>query len=310
MLSRSHSATLLLLVASFQVSASAQQKAFAEEKTIAAATETGAVEKVEKVEKPEEAEPGCFSPSVKAVTDRPTIASATETTQCGVLELLSGPERVWAGHGVHQDDLSEQLQFGLTPKLDLHYGRSGFFGLGNNPGPLTGQGDTFVGARYRFNKQAHLLPSFGTFYTLKVPTGSVAAGMGTGKYDHALSLLVSKDVPRLHFDFNVTPTFAGRTDRGGYDKNTQLVLFASTPLAYRFTLVAGSFGSTKLNDDIPAYASATLGFTWQVLPRLILDVGWDEGLTSDAPRKRLAFGLSCAPANLYALFRGPRADVH
>jgi hypothetical protein len=292
---------MAILLLCFRLAAAAQEHAASHE------------QEMEHKEHPEskeaEAEPGCLSSSVKAITDRPTVSSGTETTQCGVWEVLSGPERFWTGHGVHQDDVVEETQFGLTPSLDLHYARSNFFSAGSHGGPFTGTGDSFVGARYRFSKESKFVPSFGAFYKMKIPTASPAAGMGTGRYDHSLSFIAGKDLPHAHVDFNVTPTFAGRPDGPGYDKNTELLLFGSVPVAHGLTLIAGGFGFTALNDTTPAYAMGTLGFAWQVVPRLILDVGWDEGLTTAAPRKRIGFGLTCAPGNIYALVRGSKTKV-
>lgn len=257
------------------------------------------------VEKPDE-EPGCFSHNVKAVTDRPTASSGAETTQCGVLEVLFGPERIWQGHGVHQDDIAPGVQFGLTPRLDLHYARTAFFQVGDNPGPLSAVGDTTVGARYRLSNQSKFVPGFGAFYNLKVPTASVSAGIGTGRYDHSLVLIAGKDFGKLHVDFNVAPSWIGRSGVAGYDKNELLVLFGYYPLGHHLTAGLGGVGFTRLNDAAPANASVSTLLNWQVVPRLILDAGFDEGVTSAAPRKRIVFGMTFAPANLYALVAGPR----
>ena len=254
----------------------------------------------------ESAEPGCRSSKVSASTDRPTSSTSTDTTQCGVLEFVTGPERIWAGHGVHQDGMAPSVQFGLTPKLDLHYARATYFRLGNNPGPLSGQGDTFLGARYRFSKQSRLVPSFGTFYTLKVPTASVAKNLGTGRYDHQFMLIVSKDVARLHVDFDVMPNLVGRPDVPGFDKSTSLVLSGGVALPRHLNFSTSVLRSSALNADTPSFVSTSTGLLWQVRPRLILDVGMNEGLTTNAPRKRLCFGFTYAPANLYSLIAGPR----
>ncbi len=262
-------------------------------------------------ERVEANEPGCLSPKINVVTDRPTASSAAETTQCGVLEVLTGPERIWQGRGAHQDDIAPSLQFGLTPNLDLHYARATFFRLGGNPGPLSGSGDTFAGARYKFNKQGKALPSFGAFYTVKLPTGSPSEGFGTGRYDHTLAFIVSKDLPKaVHVDFNVAPQLIGRPDAAGFDKNAQLVLFTYAPSWRHLTFGVGSYGFTKLNDTTPAWSAGAVALDWQAAPRLIFDAGFDEGLTSGAPRKRISFGLTYAPANIYALVRGPRERTH
>jgi hypothetical protein len=254
-------------------------------------------------------ESGCFSNNILASTDRPTYSNSTETTQCGVLEVTGGTDRVWTGHSIHQDDLAQGLQLGLTRSIDLHYSGNLFFNDGSHAGPLSGVSDSYAGIRYRFMRQTHYVPSVGAFYTVKVPTASPLFGMSTGRYDHFLSLLVSKDIPRVHLDFNLTQQMVGRSKASGFDRNQAFVLFASTPVAKNLTLVGGAYGFNSLNPFTPAYAISTVGFDWQVAHRLILDISMDEGLTSGAPRKRLGFGFTYAPRNLYTLLGHSKEPV-
>jgi hypothetical protein len=257
-----------------------------------------------------EEEPSCLSPKLTASTDRPTYSSGTETTQCGVLEILGGTDRVWVGRGLHQDDVAQGLQLGITKSMDFHYAGNLFFRDGNHAGPLSGVSDSYAGVRYRFSRQTKSVPSFGGFYTTKVPTASTAFGLSSGRYDHFLTLIVSKDLPKVHLDFNLTQQMVGRPIGSGYDRNEAFVLFGSAPVMKNLTLVVGGYGFNALNASTPAYGVATVGFDWQVAHRLILDLSMDEGLTSGAPRKRIGFGFTYAPANLYAFFVHPKENVH
>jgi hypothetical protein len=244
----------------------------------------------------------CHSNVYGASTDRPTYSNATATTPCGVVEVTGGPERQWIGHGLHQDDFAEGVQFGLTPRADVHYWASGYFEARKNAGAFSGMGDRFFGVRYRISGPARCLPSTGIFYTVKVPTGSPAAGMGSGRFDHMVALLASQDVTkRLHLDFNLTPQWIGDAATPKWDRNVAIVLFASIPVTGKLTFVGGSYGFTRLNAASPGYAVASVGLDWQVCHRLIFDVSFDEGLTSAAPRRRMGAGFTYAPANLYAL---------
>lgn len=254
--------------------------------------------------------PGCLSSKVAISTDRPTYSNSTETTQCGVLEVTGGTDRVWVGHGLHQDDLAQGLQMGITGAMDFHYSGNMLLQDGSHAGPLSGMSDSYAGVRYRFSRQTRFLPSFGAFYTTKVPTASPAFGLSSGRYDHFLSLLVSKDVRKVHLDFNLTQQMVGRPGASGYDRNEALVLFASVPVAKNLSFVGGAYGFNTLGTATPAYGVSTVGFDWQVSHRLILDLSMDEGLTSGAPRKRLGFGFTYAPANLYTFFVHPREKTH
>jgi hypothetical protein len=245
-------------------------------------------------------ETSCISSSVISVPSRPTVANATDTTQCGVVELEYGLERQWPGDGANRDDLSGGLRFGLTPKLDFHWSSSEFVHLMNGGGDRTGYGDNWLGLKYRFLGQTKHRPALGVFYDAKVPSASVALGLGSGKVDHSISFLASKDVRKLHFDFNVVELLAGRPAATGFDHNTGFALATWVPVTKRLTGVVEPYGYNSLNPGNPAFASAMVGFNYKVQPRVYVDAGLDLGVTHDAPHKRVYVGITYAMANLYS----------
>jgi hypothetical protein len=250
------------------------------------------------------AENPCGAPAV-SVPSRPTVTSATDTTKCGVVELEYGLERQWPGGGANRDDLTGGLRFGLTPNLDFHWWSSDFVHLMNESGNRTGFGDTWLGLRYRFLKETKRRPSLGVFYAAKVASASAALG-GTGQVDQTISFLASKDVHRVHFDFNVIPLFAGQQGAPGFDHSTGFALSAAIPLSKRWGLVGEGYGYTPLNATTHAFASTMFGCTYVLNPRLVLDSGFDVGVTSDAPRERVYVGVTYAISNLYRDLRSAR----
>jgi hypothetical protein len=248
-------------------------------------------------------ETSCISSSVISVPSRPTVANATDTTQCGVVELEYGLERQWPGGGANRDDLSGGLRFGLTPKLDFHWSSSEFVHLMNGGGNRTGYGDNWLGLKYRFLGQTKHRPALGVFYDAKVPSASVALGLGSGKVDHSISFLASKDVRKLHFDFNVVELLAGRPAATGFDHNTGFALATWVPVTKRLTGVVEPYGYNSLNPGNPAFASVMVGFNYKVQPRVYVDGGLDLGVTHDAPHKRVYVGITYAMANLYSWMR-------
>ncbi len=248
-------------------------------------------------------ESSCLSTAIVSIPSRPTVSNGADTTQCGVLETEFGVERQWPGGGAHRDDLAGGLRFGLTPRLDFHWASSDFWNAVNESGARGGFGDTWLGLKYHFLMQTRRRPSLGVFYQAKVPSADPTRGLGSGEVDHAISFLVSKDISRIHFDFNVTPLLAGRHLAPGLDYNTALPLSFSVPLTRRLGLVGEGYGATFLNPQIPAFASTMAGFTYQAHPRLILDTGIDVGVTAGAPRQRVYAGATCALANLYSMLR-------
>jgi hypothetical protein len=252
---------------------------------------------------PPSSESSCFNSSVASVPSRPTVTSATDTTQCGVVEFEYGLERQWPGAGADRDDFSGGLRFGLTPNLDFHWASSEFVHLMNSDGDHTGYGDNWLGLRYRFLTQTKQRPSMGVFYEAKIPSANAAAGLGSGQVDNSISFLASKDVRKLHFDFNVIELLAGRQILPGVDRNTGFALATWYPLTHRLSGVLEPYGYTLLNQSSPAFASVTVGFNYKVQPRLYLDAGLDTGASHYAPQKRVFVGVTYAVANMYSWMR-------
>src|SRR5262249_12623383 len=161
----------------------------------------------------------------------------------------------------------------------FHWSSSYFVHIADTQGDRTSFGDTWLGLKYRFMKQKKYVPSLGLFYAVKIPTASFALNIGTGQVDHSLSLLLSKDIARVHTDVNVIELLAGRIVGSGSDHSTGFAWSASTPLTRRLSLVVEPYGYTLLNETGPAFASAMAGFTYQVNPRLYLDTGFDVGVS-------------------------------
>jgi hypothetical protein len=217
-----------------------------------------------------------------------------------VVELEYGLERQWPGAGANRDDLSGGLRLGITHNLDFHWYSGVFVHLMNSDGDRTGYGDNWLGLRYRFLSQTRHRPSLALFYEAKIPSASALEGLGSGEVDHSISFLASKDIGKVHFDFNLIELLAGRTSAPGVDHNSGFALATWLPLSRRFNVVVEPYGYAPLNPENPAWASTTLGFNCKVRPRLYLDTGLDVGVTHHyAPQKRVFVGITYAIANMF-----------
>jgi hypothetical protein len=246
----------------------------------------------------------CLSANIVSTPSRPTVTNATDPTQCGVLEAEYGFESQWPGSDSRRDDFTGGLRLGLTPNLDLHYASGDYLGISSSHSPLQGGfGDVWLGLKYRFLKQTVLRPSLGVFYQAKVPTGDASLGLGSGQVDHLTAILVSKDVRKFHFDFNVIPMFIGRTVGGGFDHNVGFAWSGTYPISKKFSFVAEPYGYTALNSSIPGYTSLMAGVTYQASRRMFLDTGMDFGVMHGAPQRRVYLGVTYAVANVYRWFR-------
>ncbi len=242
-------------------------------------------------------ESGCRGEAA-SVPSRPTVASATDPTQCGVVELEYGIERQWLGAGQRHSDFSGGLRFGLLPNLDFHWFAGDYISLTDPSGNRTGFGDNWMGLKYRYLKQGKLHPSLGVLYEIKAPTGALSIG-SSGKVDHQFAALFSKDLRKLHCDFNVIPQLIGRPGATGFDHNLGFALANWYPVSKRLTMVLEPYGYTALNAAAPGFASVMLGGSFQAHKRLYLDTGFDAGVSHFAPQKRVYGGITYAVGNAY-----------
>jgi hypothetical protein len=63
------------------------------------------------------------------------------------------------------------------------------------------------------------------------------------------------------------------------------------------------YGETQLNQTTPGFASSLWALTYTVVPRLVIDGGFEAGLTSGGPHRHAFVGATYSIANLYHTFR-------
>ena len=132
------------------------------------------------------------------------------------------------------------------------------------------------------------MPSFGIFYQVKIP--SADNSLGSGRVDHSLAFLASKDLGRVRVDHN-----------------TGFVLSDSVAITRKLSLLTEAYGYTRLDRDNPAFSSAMAGLTYQLSRRLIVDGGADFGVSHAAPRRRVFAGFTYAITNVFS--RAARSGV-
>lgn len=240
----------------------------------------------------------CTEAAVASIPSRPTVANATDVTQCGIAELEYGLERQWPGGGAHRSDFSGGMRFGLTPNLDFHWFAGNYIGVKDSDGERNGYGDNWFGLKYRFLLQTKHRPSLGIWYSTKTPTGDLDVG-SSGEVDHQFAFLISKDVHRVHWDFNVIPQMLKRAGGSGFDHNVGFAWATWLPVTKRLTLVSEPYGLTAVNADTPGYASVMTGASFRAHRRLYLDGGTDLGASRAAPVVRVFGGVTYAIGNVY-----------
>jgi len=103
--------------------------------------------------------------------------------------------------------------------------------------------------------------------------------------DHSFTFGLSETIAHFNFDFNVPQFLIGRTTASGFDQN-QLVALAFSHVIHGGLQFAGEFyGETQLNKATPGFTSSLWAVTYTVIPRPVIDGGFEAGPTSGGPHR-------------------------
>src|SRR5437660_331837 len=251
---------------------------------------------------------GCYTYPIAANPNRPTVANPAEITQYGVLELEYGWDQVWPEESVQQTSVGGLLKFGMLCDVELRWNTTSFQTETDASGTHRSAGDNWLGPQIRFYRQTKRVPTMAFGYAVKIPSASTEDGLGSGHADHAFTFLASKDVVQFHFDFNVTQFLIGRPNAPGFDKNQQLNLAFSRVIRGSLQFTGEFYGQTRLNQTTAGFASSLWALTYTVIPRLVIDGGFEAGLTSGGPHRHAFVGATYSIANLYPGWRRKRSS--
>lgn len=242
---------------------------------------------------------GCYAASITANPNRPTVADPADITQYGVLELEYGWDRIWPEAGVHQTALGGLLKFAVLCDVELRWNTTSFLSQTDASATHRGFGDNWIGPQIRVYKQTKRIPTLAFGYAIKIPSASTEDGLGTGRVDHSFTFLASKDIAGVHFDFNATHFLIGRESASGFDQNDQLNLAFSRSIHGRLGFTGEFYGNTQLNSATPSFISSLWALTYAITPRLVIDGGFEGGLTSGGPHRHAFAGFTYSIGNLY-----------
>jgi hypothetical protein len=237
---------------------------------------------------------------IVANPNRPTISDPADITQVGIVEMEYGYTRTTVGGG-RDNDLGGLLKFAVLCDLEFRWTPDNFHNAVAGGATQNGVGDNWIGAQYRYHHQTRHIPTISFRYEVKIPTASPAKGFGSGATAHSLTFMASKDIGKYHFDYNLGYLIAGHPARS-YDRNYNLALAFSRALRGSLGITGEGYGQTKV-DVSPAFASALLALTYGVTPRLVIDSGYDVGVTHGSPGNHFFVGFTYAIIDLYSRFR-------
>jgi hypothetical protein len=244
----------------------------------------------------------CISGEAVATPTRPTWATSAATTQCGTVEFDSGWLREPLGHGVSATFVQSSMRYGLTPRLDFRWGVPGpVWQTGGEPAALHGISDQTFALRFRFVDSGRVLPALALSYVYKQPAANPAKGFGTGLADSQYFFIASRDLGRVHLDFNTIGSVVGTAK--GHDGAAQFGLSMSVPTTKKlFWLLESSGGPQPGTADRLGCALTGAAYTWK--PWLVLDGAYTYVYTAGAPRSLYTVGFTLARRSRVALPQG------
>lgn len=239
---------------------------------------------------------------IKATPNRPGVANPADVTQEGVLELEYGWDRGFRGSESKTHTAAAGfLRFGLTEDLELRLGMENYLSQHSQDreGRRSGVGDTTPGFKYRFIEEEGFWPTLSFAYEVKIPTASRKKGLGSGRTDHLLLFLASKDLLGLEWEFNYQLGWIGKEGKKSFDDSHLLALSFSRPLFGPLGIQGEIYGSPRVNQQTPGIISTDWALTYNVTSRVVLDAGVDIGLNSAARDITYFAGVTIALIDLY-----------
>jgi hypothetical protein len=226
---------------------------------------------------------------------RPGVANPAEIQKPGVLQVEFGYDGLFRSdefRSQHSAPLS--LRFAATDRLllvlDLDAVKSETDEATRRR--ETGVGDTRLGFQLVALKDTDEHPALAFAYAVKLPTASGEKRLGTGRFDHKFTALLSKKFgQKTDLDFNGAFLVNGREGEPGRDHGGLGALSISRELDDDWGL-EGELSATSLDDVVPRGLYALGAVTRRLGQRARLDWSARFGLNPAAPRFGLFGGVT------------------
>jgi len=224
----------------------------------------------------QEADPHAAQP------ERPTVSTHAGTVAPGWVEAEAGFEADGYADSSHGDLGPIALKIGLAQKVQLTIQDS----IVRAPGTgTTGFGDVAIGIKWRLVEQAPLVGNFAILPAIKVPSGSVADGDGTGTTDVSLLLISSHDFGGLSLDVNAG--YTARSGNGSIAPKSAAVWAAAFagPITSRLGWTSEVFGYPGTSGEAGTRPIVGIieGASFQLRKWLVVDAGFAAPVTGPQP---------------------------
>ena len=234
--------------------------------------------------------------------ERPTVANPAEIQKPGVLQVEYGYDSNFRGSEFRfQQSAPLNIRFAASSRLLLEAEVETVLSEREEEGDelQTGAGDTRLGFQVVALKEAEGRPALAFAYHVKLPTASESKMLGTGRYDHRLTALLSKKLgENTDLDINAAYLNVGREDSDRRADGGLAAISVSHEFENKFGFEAELSGNS-LDDVQPRGVYALGAVTYKFNKRLRFDTGMRFGLSGEAPRVGFFAGFTVGVANLF-----------
>jgi hypothetical protein len=254
--------------------------------------------------------------SVTTLPCRPTIACTADLVQPGAFEIESGVlfRRLGTGSGsVRQWTYPFLLKLTLDRWIQLQAGSNGYTTAKETKGteavPQQYFDDALLGAKVHLVDQTALVPSLSLSATASIPTFRGQAGY-VRTYDALFTAYVTKDVARIHADFNAGVNvwrIGDRAANAGPLPQGFAALAISMNLPRPFGIMAEAYCFSDAAPIAPRDGGFLFALSHSPKPWLIFDFGGDVGWFPSSRAYSVFIGMTIVPVVLWGRATETRA---
>jgi hypothetical protein len=206
--------------------------------------------------------------------ERPTVATHAHTVAPGWVEIEAGVERDHFADGGRSESAVSTTKVGLTTCTQLGITASALRDP-SDPAHTSGFGDLSLSLKWRLFEGAPWLGDFALLPVLKLPTGSIDHGTGTGTTDASLLLISSHTLGPMSLDINVGGTVRSGNGSAAPTRTSLWTAAIGVPVIGTVGWAAELYGDPGTGGpSASAPVVATLfGPTWTPRPWLEVDAG-------------------------------------
>ncbi len=222
---------------------------------------------------------------------RPTVSTPATLTPVGYLQFETGILAAWhSPEFSSQASLGEVTKFSVSHRIELLAATGPF--VHSNTEPANGTGDISLGVQQDVHQGVGARPTIALSYFRRTHSGGTP-DLDIGSARNSAILLASADIKGFHYDTNYLFNEV-ISDQGVHRAQFGQTLSVSHALGKKFGVSGEIWHFTQ-----PFLRSHAIGNLWALnynaRKNLVLDLGFNRGLTSTSTRWEILAGFTYVP---------------